>query len=339
MDREHGELRVAETVEAETIELETASPFTLRALERPNRRPQALRSRALLFRPPPRFRKFWRKPSPAVVILHGLGGVLETREVAYGRKLAAAGYVCLVLDAFPPRGAGTHWHWWRALTVTESMMLADSFAALRFLRTRPEVDPDRIAILGFSYGGMISVFSAQEQVRRVFAQGDARFAAHISYYGCTVARFDAPQTTGAPVLMQLGELDANVCIRRAERIAADLERGGSRVDLRVHANAYHQWDGPDIVKRHVGTNLAALRLRVRPDSEVYDPRTRLTMRGPLSRSAVLIAGVDLAGYDILRNEAVRERSDQALLSFLEGAFKADSVAAASAGPSVGRARP
>ena len=44
------------------------------------------------------------------------------------------------------------------------MMTADAFGCLKYLRAQPFVDPDHIFIIGFSYGGMASVFSAYAQV-------------------------------------------------------------------------------------------------------------------------------------------------------------------------------
>src|SRR5690606_39270740 len=109
-------------------------------------------------------------------------------------------------------------HTWRALAVTEAQMLADAFAALHFLASHPRVDPQRIGIVGFSYGGMTSVLSAYVQLQELFssAMGDRAlpFAAHASYYGCSVPRLDDPRTTGKPAMILLGEKDRNVSVER-----------------------------------------------------------------------------------------------------------------------------
>jgi dienelactone hydrolase len=46
----------------------------------------------------------------------------------------------------------------QVLNITETMFAADAYAALAYLATRPEVDPHRVALAGFSYGGMATQY-------------------------------------------------------------------------------------------------------------------------------------------------------------------------------------
>jgi dienelactone hydrolase len=165
---------------------------------------------------------------------------------------------------------------------------------------------------------MIAVLTAYEQIRRTFAADGLRFAGHVSCYGCSVARLEAPQTTGAPVLMMLGELDRNVSIPRSRDIADDLARGGSDVDFKVFDNTYHQWDGADVERRFVRFSLVGCRSIIEPDNEIRDLRTGLRIRGRISRTLVIANALDWSGYHIQRNEAVLRRSHEALLAFLAG---------------------
>ena len=41
---------------------------------------------------------------PAMIIMHGSGGVREKREVAYAREFNAMGVAAVVIDSFSPRG-------------------------------------------------------------------------------------------------------------------------------------------------------------------------------------------------------------------------------------------
>lgn len=268
-------------------------------------------------------------PVPAVVVPEGLGGIIDDREFRYGRFLSENGYVALVVDSFTSRGAAPLSHPRRALAVTESMMLADAFGALHYLGRHPQVDRDRIHIFGFSYGGMISVLSAYENIRRVYMEeSDLAFAGHVSYYGCSVARVDVPQATGAPVLMMLAGLDKNVSMQRTHQIADDLRRGGSPVELVVFENIYHQWDGRDETVRHVPFNLSRCRMRLGADYKIRDERTGIVARGRISRALIIASGV-WSGYEILRDVETRKRSDKMLLSFLAG-----TAAGTNAGPAM-----
>jgi dienelactone hydrolase len=187
---------------------------------------------------------------------------------------------------------------------------------------------------------MISVLSAYENVRRVYmGEDDRAFAGHVSYYGCSVARVEAPVSTGAPVLMMLAELDKNVSMERTQQIADDLRRGGAPVEVVVFKNIYHQWDGRDETVRFVPFNLSRCRMRLGTDFKIRDERTGIAVRGRISRALIIATSV-WSGYEILRDPPTRDRSDEMLLSFLasteeplqaSGAAMVEGVAAAAAG--------
>lgn len=257
-----------------------------------------------------------RQPVPAVVIMEGLGGLIQPREFAYARKLADRGYAALVVDSFGSRGAAHLSHPRRALTVTEAMILGDAFGALQFLARHPRIDATQVFVMGFSYGGMVSVLAAYESLRRLYVDGPARFAGHVSYYGCSVPRLAEPEATGAPVLMMLGELDRNVCVERSEAIAADLRACRAPAEVIVYQDTYHQWDGEDEELRFVPFSLSRCRFVMEPDHVVRCERTGLRMGGLTSRAAMIAANVGY-GYHILRAPEVTERSDAELFGFLE----------------------
>ncbi len=252
---------------------------------------------------------------PAMVLMEGLGGLKPHRELAYGRDLAADGYAVLVVDTFRARAADGFGDTKRALEVSEAMMLADAYAGLAFLRTHPAVDPARIGVMGFSYGGMISVLAAYDQLRRLIQPAAPGFAAHASFYGCSVPRLDDPRTTGAPVLMLLGDKDRNVSLDRSADIAADLRRGGSAVRKIVY-DAWHQWDGNDERRRFVRWSLEHLHVRLDRRHRTRHEETGLPMRGPLTRRLVIALGVRATGYHIQRDADVKRQSYAALLEFL-----------------------
>ena len=262
---------------------------------------------------------------PAVVIIEGLGGIKTVRERAYGEFLARHGIVALVVDTFGTRGVSWLNDNLRGLAVTEAMFCADGYAALRYLRAHPAVDPDRISVMGFSYGGMIAPMLAYEQIRKLMAEGDEVFAAHVCYYGCSIPRLDDPTTTGAPVLMMLGDLDRNVSRERSKLIADDLRRGGSEVELIILPGVYHQWDGGDVEKRFVQFNLRRFAFRLDRNNDIHDERNG-PVTGKISRGWAIVRNADWSGYHILRNEAALERSNAKLLDFL---------AQAEAGPAKG----
>jgi dienelactone hydrolase len=291
----------------------TLSPFLFRDMARRDRAALASVGEGELYLPSHPAAKL-----PAVVIVEGLGGIKTARERAYGEFLARHGRVALVVDTFGTRGLSWLTDNLRGMAVTEAMFCADGYAALRYLRTHPAVDPDRISVMGFSYGGMIAPLLAYEQVRNLFAEGDERFLAHVSYYGCSIPRLDDPTTAGAPVLMMLGDLDRNVSRERSKLIADDLRRGGSEVELIVLPGVYHQWDGGDVKKRFVRFNLRRFSFRLDRDNVIHDERNG-SITGKISRGWAILRNANWSGYHILRDERALEKSNAKLLDFLSQA--------------------
>jgi dienelactone hydrolase len=77
-------------------------------------------------------------PFPAVVVLHGCGGI-SSHSIGNADQLSFAGYVGLAVDTLGPRAMG------EACGQFFIGQAADAYAATRFLEQHPLVDPNRIA--------------------------------------------------------------------------------------------------------------------------------------------------------------------------------------------------
>lgn len=299
-------------IDGRDVAFSSASPFTI--ADAPG---EPTTATGTLFTPD---RANSSEPAPAVVMLHGAAGVLYPREMTYARQFARMGVAALVVDAFGARRDRANGFVDRLMEITETMLVADAYAALRYLASRGDVDPRRVALIGFSYGAMAAVFAAYEQVAETIAPEGPRFAGHVAYYGPCLARFRDVRTTGAPVLMMSGENDAIVDRARCEEIKGDLETGGSAVRMVVFEGAYHQWDGRFEGPFMIGRNLADCRFRVSPEGSVHDLRTHLPMIGPFTRKIILGLCADDEGYMIGRDDAIREKSNRELGAFLARIF-------------------
>jgi dienelactone hydrolase len=242
--------------------------------------------------------------------------VRGAREQTYGRQFAAMGIAALVIDAFAPRREMGRGFVERILNITESMLVADAYAALRYLVARPEIDGARVVIMGFSYGGMASIIAAHAQVAELFAPAGERFAGHVSFYGPCIARFEQPKTTGAPVLMLFGDQDAIMNADRCTQIVSDLQEGGSDARMIVYPGARHQWDGDRAVPWRAPRHLADCAVTVGANGQIRDDRTHLPMIGPVTRRIILGLCSDGDGYLVARDDAVRARSNRDLGAFL-----------------------
>ncbi|HZF03894.1 MAG TPA: dienelactone hydrolase family protein, partial [Patescibacteria group bacterium] len=103
-------------------------------------------------------------PGPAVVLMHGCGGVSSTHH-AWAATLRGWGYAALVLDSF---GAGV-----RSVCetggITSEQRVGDAFAALHTLAAHPGIDARRVALMGFSHGGGTVLASAAPWIARRYA--------------------------------------------------------------------------------------------------------------------------------------------------------------------------
>jgi dienelactone hydrolase len=256
------------------------------------------------------------------VLLHGSGGILASRELTYAPQLARMGVAALVVDSFGARrDRGTEFIE-RVLNITETMMLADAYSGLAFLAARPDIDPRRVVLTGFSYGAMATMYALYAQVANKLAPPGLRFAGHVAFYGPCIARFDDSRTTGAPLLMLIGGRDAITDQRRCAEVAADLRRGGSRVDTIVYPEAVHQWDGA-FAPRLIGRNLASCSFRVERDGTIRDTHTGLAMSGPFRRKIILgLCTLGAGTYPIGRDDRVRAQASIDYGRFLAGIFAA-----------------
>jgi len=256
---------------------------------------------------------------PAVVLLHGSIGNYRERAYRYALPLSALGVAVLVVETYDSREDLAHSFIGRALHITETMFDADAYAGLAALAKRPDIDGRRVALVGFSYGGMAATYALYDTIAKRLDPAGPYFAAHVAYYSPCIARFDDSRTTGAPLLMLYGGRDQLIHADRCRQIARDLEAGGSQVRTIVYPQAVHQWDG-ELPPHLVGRHLAACRFRVGRSGHVRDARTGLPMSGPLLRGIALGLCTSGRHWPIGRNDQVADQSNRDLLAFLAGVF-------------------
>jgi dienelactone hydrolase len=202
---------------------------------------------------------------PAVVIVHGSGGV-DSRGQRYAAALNDAGFVTLEIDLWAARGIRSPAE--RPKGVPET--LPDAFGALALLSARADVDPRRIGIMGFSWGGVVSMLSATQRYRNELASGNQAFAAHAPLYPVcwvynVVPGYEFKDLVGAPVFIQAGTADTYDEPDRCTRLRESLpEPSRGLVDVHMYDGATHGWD------------------RLEPDMTINDPFAHQGRGGPVA---------------------------------------------------------
>lgn len=179
---------------------------------------------------------------PAVVICHGSDGV-DGRGEFYRPALNAAGIATLEIDMWSARGTARGA---AARPRTPLDTLPDAFAAKAFLSAQPEIDPERIGIMGFSWGAVVSLMCATP--RAVQAAGQGAFRAHMANYPVVWAYENVPgltlaELTGAPVLIQCGDADTYDDPDGLDQLMARLpEASRQLITAKTYPGATHGFD-------------------------------------------------------------------------------------------------
>jgi dienelactone hydrolase len=181
-------------------------------------------------------------PFPAVVGLHGCAGMHDTTKQKLVAELVAWGYVILLVDSFATRGID---HACKASAfVTFLRRRPDAYGALVFLARQTFVDPQRVAAVGFSQGGRVTLSVAETNAFELFVpSSNLRFRAAAAFNPPCKAAGARPEI---PTLIFIGALDdwtpAADCSYRIASWGGD----GPPIELVVYPGAHHGFYYPHL---------------------------------------------------------------------------------------------
>jgi len=209
---------------------------------------------------------------PAVVIMHASGGVFDFREIAMAKLLNKNGIAAFIPYSFKARGI-TNTKQTAGTGVTFGMRLTDAYGALRLLSVHQNIDRDKIAIMGYSSGGIISLLCLDEKVRRKLVPDTLKFAAHLNVYAGTIFVFKNVEPTKAPVLFLAGEKDNTCPVDKVLDYAHRLKNAGGNVQTIVYPGAHHVFDAKMSVKKVSITNDGNCQFEILDDGSLVDSTT------------------------------------------------------------------
>ena len=157
-------------------------------------------------------------PYPAVVVLHGCGGI-SSHSAKIADQLGSWEYVALTVDSLGPRGIASGCGG-RSLD-----QAFDAYAALHYLSQLDFVDAARVAVLGQSIGLTAQYF-------------DQHFRAAIAYYpNCLPGAWMT-----APTLVLIGEADEWNQAEQCREMVKHARTDGAAISLIVYPGAHHAFD-------------------------------------------------------------------------------------------------
>jgi dienelactone hydrolase len=194
---------------------------------------------------------------PAVVFLHGCGGLISTitrrisgRETDWARRLNDLGYSVLMVDSFTTRNSGEmcsrsgfkEWLYGRRPD--------DAYGGLAWLQQQPFVDRRRVGLMGWSNGGgaTLMALSRGSHNGRPTGSNGPDFGAAIAFYPgtCDAQHLGADWTTSVPLMILQGEKDVWTPYVPCKAVADHAMALGAPVDMHAYPDAYHDFDWPHL---------------------------------------------------------------------------------------------
>jgi dienelactone hydrolase len=229
---------------------------------------------------------------PAVVLVHGSGGV-GGNVIDWANELQRLGIAVFVLDSFTGRGVVSTVA--DQSLVSSVAMLFDAYRALEILAKHPRIDPERIAIMGFSKGAIASTYASLERFQKMHGPAAASFAAYVSLYAPCNTEFTGDTAVAKkPIRFFHGAADDYVPAGPCRDYVARLKAAGADASLAEYPGAHHAFDSTILkapVKLPQAVTFRNCRLAERPEGTIVNADTNkpLTPADPCVERGATVA--------------------------------------------------
>jgi dienelactone hydrolase len=177
-------------------------------------------------------------PFPVVILQHGSGhpSGLDAWWHSLIPELEKAGIGAFIANSFTGRGidatTGDQGRLSRAARDIDALMALKSVSRVK------GVDPDRIGITGYSFGGAVAIDVASERIAQAVLGTGLRFAAHLPVYPNCIL-YDRPEMTGAPIHFLLGAKDDLTPMSFCLRLIDELTEVGIPASQSIYEDGGH----------------------------------------------------------------------------------------------------
>jgi dienelactone hydrolase len=168
---------------------------------------------------------------PAVISLHGSGGGHATMSEPAG-LLARQGFAVYILHYFDR--TGTTFADKQTIFGKFPVWMKTLWDAISYVEQEAAVDPERIALLGFSLGAYLSLSDAAI---------DKRVKAVVDFFGGLPKEMKLFIRRLCPVLILHGEADPTVPVEEAYHLQKVLEKKGIPYEMQIYPGAGHGFSG------------------------------------------------------------------------------------------------
>ncbi len=178
-------------------------------------------------------------PFPAVVLTSNCGGPAKFEFAKFWpRYLNELGYITLNVDHFGPRKQKKCT---KKFKPSGAIVMQDAYGAYAYLARRPEVDKNRVAVLGSSLGAhAINWYTAKGKP----SPEGLKFSAAVSLYPSSCKKV-SPKNKTVPTLIILGDKERGVA--SCKRLQPH-----PKISLNIFPGIYHAFDQPTAKRRKNG---------------------------------------------------------------------------------------
>ena len=178
-------------------------------------------------------------PFPAVVLQHGSGHprYLDPWYDKVVPALREAGIAAFIANSYGGRGiSGTAGD---QRQLSKAARIVDALMALKALAAHPKIDGDRVGVTGYSFGGIVSIETADRRTVEAVLGPDLKFAAHLPVYPSCGSHREKIDMTGRPMLFLVGRQDDYTPAEFCEDYLPKLQAAGVPATLKVYNDAGH----------------------------------------------------------------------------------------------------
>jgi carboxymethylenebutenolidase len=167
---------------------------------------------------------------PAIVVIQEWWGLNDFPK-GKADSFAKQGYVVLAVDLYRGKVAtDAETAHELARGMPEDRAIRDLKAAVAYLRSRPDVDPKRIASIGWCMGGGYSL---------ALALAEPTLSGAVIYYGRLVTDEAAIRGLEVPLLGNFGGEDRGIPPASVRAFEAEAKKDGKSVDFKIYPDAGH----------------------------------------------------------------------------------------------------
>jgi dienelactone hydrolase len=175
-----------------------------------------------------------------VILAHGCSGA-GSHIVEWGRVLREWGYATFAVDSFHGRGLREVCS--SALTLIGTQRIPDAYGALRLLATHPRIDARRVALMGFSHGGILALGASTQWAKESDAPvGQPSFRAFVPFYPYCNTIYPGRERIAGPVRIHTGELDDWTPAAPCANLVDAMRAAGHDATIDIYPRARHGFD-------------------------------------------------------------------------------------------------